>query len=68
MSSAAKSPRVAVTSIRAKEDPQFHVAVIALKSMCVISTELRHIGYSLADTREMFTIPEQIPGSQPIAL
>src|SRR5205807_10606794 len=44
LSPAAKSPCVAVTSISAKEGSQFHAAVIAMKSMCVISTELRHIG------------------------
>jgi len=36
------------------------MAVIALKSMCVISTELRQIGYSLSDTKKTFTMLEHI--------
>jgi len=42
------------------------MAVIALKSMCVISTELRQIGYSLSDTTKAFTSPEKNITSQPV--
>jgi len=38
-----------------------------MKSMCVISTELRQIGFSLSDTKKTFTMPEHITTSQLIA-
>ena len=44
----------------ATEGSQLYVAVSAIKSMCILFTELRHIGYSLSDAKKMVTMPEEI--------
>ena len=67
MSPTAKSPYMAMTAISAKEGPQFYAAVIAMKSMCVISPELRRIGSSLSDTNKTFEMPEYITMPQLVA-
>lgn len=66
-SPAAKSPFVAMTSIRAKEGFPFDAAVITTKSMYSIFTTLCPIGSSLSDTKTTFTMSEEITSLQLIA-